>query len=70
MHGCAETVRFLLEEGADMEALPFEDNGSTPLAHTLIHLAASIGHGEIISLLMQAKHFKEDAERESLRTSG
>lgn len=62
-YGCADAVRLLLEEGADMEAVPLEENGSTPIAPSLIHLAAYLGHGDVISLLLQARSFLENAER-------
>ena len=57
-YGRLDAVRFLLEEGADMEAVPLsEDN--TPMAPTLIHLAAALGHADIILLLLQALNFKQ-----------
>ena len=58
-----EGVRFLLEEGADMDLLPFEEDGITPATRSLIHLAMVEGHGDVISLLLQARKFKEESER-------
>lgn len=58
-HGHAKVVRVLLEEGADMEALPLGEQGDSPEMPTLIHIAASLGHGDIVSLLLQAMLLKE-----------
>lgn len=63
MRGATEGVRFLLEEGADMDLLPFEDDGITLRAKSLIHLAMAEGHGDIIPLLLQARQFKRESER-------
>lgn len=64
MRGHTELVRFLLEEGADMNKIPFEEDGTTPASASLIHTAACAGHGDVISLLLQAKIFKEKAAGE------
>lgn len=60
--GSTEGVRFLLEEGADMDLLPFETDGSTPRVKSLIHLAISEGHVDATRLLLHAKRFKEQSE--------
>lgn len=54
------TVRLLLEQGADMEAVPYDDSGS-PVTRTLIHLASELGRSDIVALLLQAKLFLSQA---------
>ncbi|CAM9682306.1 unnamed protein product [Laminaria digitata] len=65
--GKSEAVRFLLEEGADMDLLPFEADGFTPRAQSLVHVAISDGNVDIARLLLQARRFKEEAERKGCR---
>lgn len=60
-YGRPDAVRFLLEEGAEMGTVPFTDD-NTPMAPTLIHLAASCGHGDVIRLLLEARQLKEKSE--------
>lgn len=64
--GQTKVVRFLLEEGADMDLLPCED-GKTPVKTSLIEMAAMGGHLDVMNLLIQAKMFKDRAEREALQ---
>lgn len=56
-------VRFLLEEGADMDLLPYAEDGKTATNKSLIEMAAGLGHLDIMRLLMQAKMFKDKAEQ-------
>lgn len=63
--GKTEVVRFLLEEGADMDLLPYEDDGKTMSKRSLIEMAASLGHLDIMRLLIQARMFKDKAEQEA-----
>lgn len=65
--GKLEVVRFLLEEGADMDLLPFEADGFTPSAKSLVHVAISEGHVDITRLLLHARRLKEEAERKRWR---
>lgn len=60
--GKTEVVRYLLEEGADMDLVPWED-GKTPGKKSLIAIAAVWGHLDVMNLLIQAKMFKEKAEQ-------
>lgn len=62
--GQTEVVRFLLEEGADMDLLPcLEDERKSP--NSLIEFAAGLGKVEIMRLLIQAKMFKDQAEQQA-----
>lgn len=61
--GQTEVVRLLLEEGADMDLLPYGEDGNKPSKKSLIELAAGIGKVEIMRLLIQAKMFKDKAEQ-------
>lgn len=63
--GKIEVVRFLLEEGADMDLLPFAEDGKTPTTRSLIEMAASYGHVDIMRLLIQANMFKYKAEQQT-----
>lgn len=64
MNGHADVVRFLLEEGADMDRVPFSAD-EKPMSSSLIHLAAEYGHGDVVALLLQARSFKERGEAEA-----
>ena len=61
--GKSEAVRFLLEEGADMDLLPFEADGFTPRAQSLVHVAINEGHVDVARLLLQARKLKEVGEQ-------
>lgn len=61
--GHSEAVRFLLEEGADMDLLPFEADGFTLRAQSLVHIAINEGHVDSARLLLQARRLKEEAKR-------
>eukprot|EP00903_Cladosiphon_okamuranus_P009088 g8687.t2 len=61
--GHIEVVRFLLEEGADMELLPYTEDGKTATSKSLIEMAAGYGRLDIMRLLIQAKMFKDKAEQ-------
>ncbi|CAN0369929.1 unnamed protein product, partial [Ectocarpus sp. 12 AP-2014] len=52
-----EVVRFLLEEGADMDMMPNEDDG-TPSKSSMIEYAAFAGSLDSMNLLIQAKMFR------------
>eukprot|EP00752_Nemacystus_decipiens_P005271 g4781.t1 len=60
--GKVDVVRFLLEEGADMDLLPCAEEGKK---RSLIELAAALGHVDIMRLLIQAKIFKDRAEQQA-----
>eukprot|EP00752_Nemacystus_decipiens_P005269 g4779.t1 len=67
-HGETEVCRFLLELGADMDLLPYSSkrhagDGSTPVAASLIEMAARLGHLDAMKLLIQAKMLKDQAEQ-------
>lgn len=53
-------VRYLLEEGADMDLLPVDDDG-TQVKESLIEIAASCGHLDTMNLLIQATMFRDKA---------
>ncbi|CAB1120822.1 unnamed protein product [Ectocarpus sp. CCAP 1310/34] len=56
-----EVVRFLLEEGADMDMMPNEDDGTLSKS-SMIEYAAFAGSLDSMNLLIQAKMFKDEAE--------
>lgn len=58
-------VRFLLEEGADMDLLPYTEDGKMLTKRSLIEMAASLGQLDIMRLLIQAKMFKDKAEQQA-----
>lgn len=62
--GQTEVVRFLLEEGADMDLLPYTEDGKAATTRSLIEMAAWHGHLDIMRLLIQAKMFKDKAEQQ------
>lgn len=64
LHGQTEVARYLLEEGADMDLLPNEDDGR-PCQESLIEIAAMLGNVDILNLLIQAKKFKDRAQAEA-----
>lgn len=67
--GQTEVVRYLLEEGADMDLLPFDDDG-TQVEESLIETAASAGHLDTMNLLIQATMFRDKAAAEQQQQLG
>lgn len=63
--GKTEVVRYLLEKGADMDLLPFAEDGKTMSKTSLIEMAASHGYMDVMRLLIQAKMFKDKAEQQA-----
>lgn len=58
--GQTGVVRYLLEEGADMDLLPFDDDG-TQIEESLVEIAASRGHLDTMNLLIQATMLRDKA---------
>ncbi|CAM9404774.1 unnamed protein product, partial [Ectocarpus sp. 4 AP-2014] len=61
-NGDVETVRVLLEAGAQLEENTLDVDGVTNLG-THVHVALGKGQGDICLLLLQALAFKEQAEK-------
>lgn len=62
LSGQTEVVRLLLEQGADMDLLPGDEDGAPQ--SSLIEIAASSGHLDTMNLLIQAKMFKDQAQEQ------